>query len=78
MASLAPNLEHNERQTVLLIGDFGNRIEPGLNGSRHPVSVRVVNDNTPFRSSLLKDLLMLWVWRLPAKALMLRAMVQKS
>ena len=49
VASLAPNLEHNERQTVLLIGDFGNRIEPGLNGSRHPVSVRVVNDNTPLQ-----------------------------
>ena len=49
VASLAPNLEHNERQTVLLIGDFGNRIEPGSNDSRYPVSVRVVNDNTPLQ-----------------------------
>ena len=49
VASLAPNLEHNERQTVLLIGDFGNRIEPGLNGSRYPISVRVVNDGSPLQ-----------------------------
>ena len=49
VASLAPNLEHNERQTVLLIGDFGNRIEPGLNGSRYPISVRVVNDDSPLQ-----------------------------
>ena len=49
VASLAPNLEHNERQTVLLIGDFGNRIEPGLNGSRYPISVRVVNDVSPLQ-----------------------------
>lgn len=49
VASLAPNLEHNERQTILLIGDFGNRIEPGSNDSRYPVSVRVVNDNTPLQ-----------------------------
>ena len=49
LAGLLPNLEHNERQTVVIVGDFGNRIKPGVIGSRYPVSVRIVNDNTPLQ-----------------------------
>lgn len=49
VASLLPNLEYNERQTVVIIGDFGNRLQPGETGARYPVSVRVVNDNTPLQ-----------------------------
>ena len=49
LAGFLPNLEHNERQTVVIVGDFGNRIKPGVNGSRYPVSVRIVNDNTPLQ-----------------------------
>ena len=49
VASLLPNLEYNERQTVVIIGDFGNRLKPEETGARYPVSVRVVNDNTPLQ-----------------------------
>jgi len=45
--SLVPNLEYNERQTIVLDGEFGNRILPGLDGSRYPISVRIVNDGSP-------------------------------
>lgn len=49
VAAFLPNLEHNERQTVLIIGEFGNRDMPGTPDARYPVSVRIVNDGTPLQ-----------------------------
>ncbi len=46
-ASFLPNLEFNERQCVVLDGEFGNRIQPGQPGALYPVSVTVVDDGTP-------------------------------
>ncbi len=46
-SSFSPNSEFNERQTVVLSGDWGNRILPGESGSRYPVSVSVVDDGSP-------------------------------
>lgn len=46
-ASYLPNLEYNERQTVVVSGDWGNRLQPGEDGARYPVSFSVVADNTP-------------------------------
>lgn len=48
-ASFLPNVEFNERQTVVLSGDWGNRILPGEVGARYPVSVTIVDDGTPLR-----------------------------
>jgi hypothetical protein len=48
-ASFLPNLEFNERQCVVLDGQFGNRIQPGQPGALYPVSVTVVDDGTPLR-----------------------------
>ncbi len=49
IAAFLPNLEHNERQTVVIIGEFGNRNLPGTPDARYPVSVRIVNDGTPLQ-----------------------------
>ena len=49
VAGLLPNLEHNERQTVVITGDFGNRTTPGSPGARYPTSVAIVNDGTPLQ-----------------------------
>ncbi len=48
-AGFLPNLEYNERQTVVVGGDFGNRLTPGSEGARYPVSIRIVNDGTPLQ-----------------------------
>ena len=48
-ASFLPNLEFNERQCVVLAGEFGNRILPGEPGTLYPVSVAVVDDGTPLQ-----------------------------
>jgi len=42
-ASFIPNTEYNERQTVVLVGYWGNRILPGQSGSEYPVSVRIIS-----------------------------------
>ena len=47
VVSMTPNLEFNERQTVVLEGEFGNRLQPGQPGSLYPISVTIVNDGTP-------------------------------
>lgn len=47
VASFLPNLEYNERQTVVMVGEFGNRLTPGTAGAVYPVSVSVVDDGTP-------------------------------
>lgn len=45
-ASFIPNLEYNERQTVVLTGYWGNRIAPGQPGAQYPVRVDVVAADT--------------------------------
>lgn len=47
VAAFLPNLEFNERQTVVISGEFGNRLQPGEPGALYPVSVTVVNDGSP-------------------------------
>lgn len=47
VAAFLPNLEFNERQTVVIAGEFGNRLQPGQPGALYPVSVTVVNDGSP-------------------------------
>ena len=47
VAAFLPNLEYNERQTVVIAGSFGNRLQPGQPGALYPTSVRVVADDTP-------------------------------
>ena len=45
-ASFLPNSEYNERQTVVLVGHWGNRILPGQLGAEYPVTVRIVSSPT--------------------------------
>ena len=47
VVAMTPNLEFNERQTVVLEGEFGNRLQPGQPGSLYPTSVTIANDGTP-------------------------------
>ncbi len=47
IASFLPNSEYNERQTVVITGEFGNRLTPGLEGAIYPISVATVLDSTP-------------------------------
>lgn len=47
-ASITPNLEYNERSTVVLVSQkFGNRITPGSPGAVYPVRLTIVKDATP-------------------------------
>jgi hypothetical protein len=46
-AGLNPNWEDNERNTVVVFGDFGNRRKHGEAGARFPVKLQIVRDNTP-------------------------------
>src|SRR5262249_2777916 len=43
------NEEYNERSTVVIFGDFGNRITPGDPGSIYPVRFLVVPSDTPLQ-----------------------------
>ncbi len=47
VASINPNLEYNERSTVVIFGGFGNRRAPGAPGARYPVLFEIVADDTP-------------------------------
>ena len=42
VASISPNLEFNERSTVVIFGQFGNRLQPGESGAVYPVNVAIV------------------------------------
>lgn len=48
-ASFLPNSEYNERQTVVLVGYWGNRILPGEPGAEYPVTVRIVRSPTELK-----------------------------
>ncbi len=47
VASINPNLELNERSTVAIFGEFGNRLAPHEPGARYPVRFEIVADETP-------------------------------
>ncbi|MGV6871353.1 DUF4214 domain-containing protein [Pseudochelatococcus sp. B33] len=46
-ASLVPNSEYNERQTVVLTGYWGNRLSPDNPDALYPVHVDIVATDTP-------------------------------
>src|SRR5919108_2926977 len=46
-AGMNPNWEHNERNTVVLFGDFGNRRASSEPGALFPVRLEIVADDTP-------------------------------
>jgi hypothetical protein len=46
-AGMKPNWEHNERNTVVLFGDFGNRKKSSEPGALFPVKLEIVADTTP-------------------------------
>lgn len=46
-AGMNPNWENNERNTVVLFGDFGNRVPSGEPGAVFPVELEIVADDTP-------------------------------
>jgi hypothetical protein len=48
-AAVFPNAEYNERSTVVLFGNFGNRLAPPNPGAVFPVKTRVVPDSTPLQ-----------------------------
>ena len=48
-AGLVPNWELNERNTVVVFGDFGNRGAPGEVGAVYPAKLEIVDDGTPLR-----------------------------
>jgi hypothetical protein len=47
VASIAPNLEYNERACVVLFGEFGNRLPPGTAGAIYPTLVTIVAGDNP-------------------------------
>ncbi len=49
VASIYPNWELNERSTVVIFGHFGNRLPPDSPGLIWPVSIEVVEDDTPLQ-----------------------------
>ncbi len=49
VASISPNLEYNERNTIVIFGEFGNRLSPGTEGAIYPVRVEIVETSTPMQ-----------------------------
>ncbi len=49
VASINPNFEYNERNTVVIFGEFGNRLTPGTEGAIYPVRVEIVETSTPMQ-----------------------------
>jgi hypothetical protein len=47
VASMVPNWELNERSTAVIFGQFGNRLDPSSDGLIWPVSLEIVEDDTP-------------------------------
>jgi hypothetical protein len=47
-ASVFPNFEYNERSTVVIFGEFGDRLDPDVNpDALYVVKLEVVQDDTP-------------------------------
>ena len=55
-AALNPNYEFNERQTVVLFGYFGNRLESDAVGAVYPVKLNIVEDKNPLQLVTAKGL----------------------
>jgi hypothetical protein len=49
VASIAPNLEYNERACVVIFGTFGNRKAPGEAGALYPSKVTIVRGDAPLK-----------------------------
>lgn len=49
VVSISPNLEYNERNTVVLFGEFGNRLPPGDPGAIYVTHVTVVEGTSPMQ-----------------------------
>lgn len=49
VASIFPNYQFNERNTIVIFGEFGNRLAPGFEGSIHPVRVDIVETDKPMQ-----------------------------
>ncbi len=49
VASITPNLEYNERSTVVIPGYYGNRIAPGQPGAIYPVKLVVARSRRPLK-----------------------------
>lgn len=49
VVSISPNLEYNERNTVVLFGQFGNRLAPGDPDAIYVTHVEVVDGATPMK-----------------------------
>ena len=47
VSSIVPNWELNERSTAVIFGQFGNRLDPSSDGLIWPVSIEIVEDDTP-------------------------------
>ena len=47
VASIQPNFEYNERSTVVIFGEFGNRLPPDAPGALYPVLFEIVDDGAP-------------------------------
>ena len=47
--SIMPNFEYNERSTLVMNGDFGNRLDPSESGAVYPVLFEIVDDGTPMK-----------------------------
>lgn len=47
LAALNPNYDYNEKSTLVVFGEFGNRLTPGEEGAVYPVSVTIADDGTP-------------------------------
>jgi len=47
VASIQPNFEYNERSTVVIFGEFGNRLAPDAPGALYPVKFEIVDDGSP-------------------------------
>ncbi len=48
-ASITPNLDYNERSTVVILGYFGNRIAPGQPGAIYPVKLEIARSRNPLK-----------------------------
>jgi len=46
VVSIVPNQEYNERNTLVMFGQFGNRLAPGTEGAVYPVKVEIAPDAT--------------------------------
>lgn len=49
VASIFPNFEFNERSTVVMFADLGERSPPGQPGARYPVLFEIVADDMPLQ-----------------------------